>query len=255
MKKNAFCTTKMHLELQPFLTESDLQTVQWNVRDVDVEMEVEVDDDHFYAEYGFLRGSMQYNFLMSGSPSSLVFLRYTSDGARPAPRHMADDRVVARLFGSFDTKHKSFTIWHVSVRKQHAYNNSLRGQRWGFGNLVSNNKKQLRWKDASTGKGVTRRTADRYVKGTPNPYAAEAIVATCTLLGCVYMEQHPMMPCAQLFSPIYSHASHPSIYLLYKALDFDGTEHLAWDASIHRPMDQSMQMLHEAMMLGLPMIS
>ena len=238
------------LNLKPFVPERDLRSVQWNADDVDVDVE------DMYGEYGFLPSSMQHNFFKSGTDEGRVVLMMYTENDAAAPRHLADDRVVARLFGTFDKRKKKLTIWHVSVRRQHPYNNSMQGQRWGFGNLSVNPKvKQFRWIDTATGKGITRKTASRFIQGTPNPYAAEVIVLAGTSLQCEYMEQHPLMPCAQLFSSMYGHKSHPSIFLLYHSLGFVGNEHLTWDKRISPPLNDSYNNILTALTYGIPFVS
>ena len=186
--------------------------------------QVRTDVDDPVAEYGYRSRSRQDRFFdpphdargAARVRDREVILVYTGDS--PAPRHMADPRVVARAFGALERG--VFVIWHASVNKAHPLNDAQRGAHWGLCNNVHYDGRY--WFHGTT--RLTQARAEAVVGGTPNPYLVQCLVGYSARRVCQRMTQDPAMPCAKLFSADYSRPgdqrSHPATLLLYKALGF-----------------------------------
>lgn len=189
------------------------------------EVSTEVDDP--VAEYGYKWRSRQDRFFDAPRDASErrrfqnreVALVFTGDG--PPPRHMADPRVVARVFGELERG--VFVIWHASVNKAHPLNNAEQGTHWGVCNNVRYDGRH--WFHGTT--RLTQARAESVVGGSPNPYLVHCLLEYSVRRVCERMAQDPSMPCAKLFSADYSRPgdqkSHPATLLLYKTLGFTRT--------------------------------
>ena len=230
IKSSSSVTTRMLNRLEPFTPP---------VLPVDARSDVGphlLGTDLLEEEYGFKDKSMQDNFFTRPPKGAFVLLMHT--GA--PPETMADETVVARLFGTRNASEA--VVWHVSVRKSHPLNDGSRGKRWGVYGIEYDGKKH--WFAAD--KKLTRTSAEKFVRGSPNPYATRLLVEAAGTRKTI--RQHEAMPCAQLFHPRYSHRLHPQTLLLYLALGFrkaPGMDayvwsdplpplHLAWERTLHR---------------------
>lgn len=215
------------------------------------------------AEYGFKDGSMQHGFFAPSSTAGrgarkVVFALTT---AAEVPPTLHADTVVARVFGVARGT-KEFEVWHVSVNKRHAHNDSHGGTRWGVYGIVDATpptSSKTRWAEAEgERRPVNKRTSESVVRGTPNPYAVMCLYRACTVLGSRSVRQHESMPCAQLFDTQYDHRTHPATLLLYRALHFSrpqGLDYYAWDADTKPSLDASWSRVQFMMRLGIPVVS
>ena len=199
----------MERRLLPFHPESALRAKVLPIDDLCLE-------DGFHERLGFAVSSKQWNFLHTPRHSRFVLLlmRCGDDTSSPT-----DDRTLAVVFG--ERSGGMIELWHVSVNRRHPLNDSHRGERWGiYGIERVVEGQKTRWRQPGGGK-VTARNHTRLVRGTPNPYAVIAVAEVVRHFGGVtQVQQHPEMPCAQLFHKDYDHASHPAIALIYRSLGF-----------------------------------
>ena len=169
--------------------------------------------EDYVGEYGFKERSKQYNFFNAKTASRRVGILYSGDA--PPPSHMADARVICRVFGEMIGN--NFLIWHLSTRRAHPLNDSMGGTIWGHRGLTWDSEKK-RWFHGET--QLSKRNAERFVAGTPNPFAVQCLVKLQRHLEARNMEQYYAMPCTKLFDKNYNQKYHPSIMLIYRALGF-----------------------------------
>ena len=206
-----------------------------------------------YDEYGFEEGSKQGNFFRSRIRAPVVAVLTSSSS--PPPSHLSDDSVVARLFG--EKVGSDLVLWHVSVRRQHVYNDSDAGRKWGVYGIEFVPGTKVRWRDAH-GKTVDKKTAESAVRGSPNPYATRLVVEVCLSLQPSLVRQHEAMPCAQLFDKQYTHRTHPATHVLFRSLGFrkpKGLDAYVWNASNSPPFQLSWRKVEYCMSLGMPCVS
>lgn len=175
--------------------------------------------------FGFKPKSAQDNFLrtppkQSGRARKVAVVVSTS---KKPPSKMDDASVIAHCFGELlhtAKDGKRLQVWHVGATSSHTLNHSEGGTRWGTFPLTKYNhtKGKVRW--TSRGEPVTRANFERLVHGTPNPYACCALAALIEACDVRYAYQNSSLPCAKLFNPEYTHATHPATSLLYRALGF-----------------------------------
>ena len=165
--------------------------------------------------------------------------------------------VVATAFGTVSVG--TLELTHVSVNKDHAYNRSDGGKNWGARRRQDASGRQVRWRsDDSSATKLTMKNHTKYVRGTPNPYAAFAIYkfATSSKFGTITtVKQNPAMPCAKLFHKDYDHTPHPAIQLLYESLGFvKPIDHYQWDSTTRAPLSSAYNRLLEHMHAGLRVV-
>ena len=213
-----------------------------------------VDDNTTYEHFGFKENSKQARFFTQPATRRVVGLLYQSGSG--VPKSMTDARVVCRLFGSLD-RDGSLELWHISVNALNPLNDSQRGVRWGFYNVVSHtvNGKTV-WTNLE-GTNLTQRNARAHVRGTPNPYAIECLVRCVEHMGCPSVRQHDAMPCAKLFSRQYDQKTHPATMLIYEALKFTqppGLSQYAWHRQFMPSLIHSYERCAQQMFFGLPVV-
>lgn len=146
-------------------------------------------------------------------------------------------------------------MWYLGVQKGHPLNDSAHGARWGvYGLWRQMEGSKARWYNESNQK-LTKRNADPYVQGSPNPYAVALLVHVMST--SVYVRQHEAMPCANLFDTQYCHNTHPATLLIYKTLGFDrapGLDFYQWSER-DSPVALSERRMRLLMRLGLPVVS
>lgn len=183
------------------------------------------------ALYGWKLQSPQDRFLRGLGVSTatlrlLVVICSPTTNASP-PASLSDPRIVAEAFGAVVTTRRgqtTFEVWHVGARANHQLNNSGGGTRWGFfpvtPEITTAGGPVRGWKSA--GVRLTRTRHEQVLRGTPNPYACEALAMLCEAAGPATAMQNPWLPCAMVFAS--SHKTHapmwPGVTLLYRALGF-----------------------------------
>lgn len=176
-------------------------------------------DDDFETNLGFKYNSAQHKFFASPDSHRLVMIVHEKE--KPT-NNLTGPSVIARAFGIYQSG--ELELWHVSVNKDHRYNDSKRGEHWGHYGLSREIKgSKVRWKEEG-GKTLTAKNHVKYVHGTPNPYAISAIYMFAKRLGASSVVQNPRMPCAQLFHSHYDHVTHPATQLIYDTLNFAKSE-------------------------------
>ena len=224
--------------------------------------EVATDDDsvlgnvNYMEEYGFDSGSMQHNFFKpSASTKARKVAMVLHTNTRGPPDSLNAATVVARLFGVL--RGSDFEIWHVSVNKEHALNDSKAGIRWGvYGIRLDDVPTKPRWYD-SEDRQVTKLNSEHNVRGTPNPYATQCLYRTLRGLACKSARQHESMACAQLFDTQYSHRTHPATQLIYRTLGFEkqrGLDAYSWDSNTMVSLESSWKRFVFRMSKGIPSI-
>lgn len=163
--------------------------------------------------FGFKPGSAQHNFLVRAKPHRVVVVLTT----RARPTALDGDDVVAVAFGEHLVRSDEVSLWYVGVRRAHPWNDSRAGARWGvfpLTQVVRGNR--VRW----TSDGVLLNASNfvSKLRGSPNPYALRVLERLAS--EATGAAQNPSLPCAQLFSSQYSHATHPATAVLYLALGF-----------------------------------
>ena len=173
--------------------------------------------------FGFKPKSKQDNFLRRPLRSARVrkVAAVMSTSAQP-PSGFDHPQVVAHCFGELLTSSRTLELWHVGASSAHALNRSAGGTRWGAFPLTKRDEgsvgRKVRW--TSRDVPVTRATFERLVHGTPNPYASQTMAELIAACGATSVHQNSDLPCAKLFDPQYTHATHPGTSLLYRALGF-----------------------------------
>ena len=205
--------------------------------------------DGFEDRFGFKPKSKQYNFLHNPAPESIVVLLL--DSATPT-YDVSSKHVIACAFGTY--KDYTIELWHVGVFKDHPYNDSAKGQRWGvYGISKDSSGSKVRWKHDG-GKTLTAKNHEKYVFGSANPNAVATVYKMATHFPDTrIVTQHSEMPCAQLFHPNYDHSTHPAIQLLYKSLGFVKSPlgNYVWYEENMLPLSYSFQNFLQRMSDGL----
>ena len=235
--------------LTSFVAEQGLRVAVVDARDVTYD-----DDVTTYEHFGFKENSKQARFFTQPKGARVVGMLYQPGTG--VPKSMVDPSVVCRLFGSLD-RDGSLELWHISVNALNPLNDSQRGTRWGFYNIVSHivNHKTV-WTSLE-GSNLTQRNARAHVRGTPNPYAVECLVRCVEYLGCPSVRQHDAMPCAKLFSRQYDQKTHPSTMLIYEALKFTqapGLSQYVWHRQFMPSLIHSYERVAQQMFFGLPVV-
>jgi hypothetical protein len=199
----------------------------------------------FHEALGIKVHSKLWNFLKTPAAGRYACLLHDAPTTSPTSEH-----TVAVAFASLHGS--TLVLWHVGVRKAHPLNDSRGGRRWGVYGLTKDGN---RWRSAD-GTRLTSRNKhlERYVFGSPNPYAMLVVCALAERFSpLAAIEQHPDMPCAQLFHPHYDHSTHPAIQLLYRALGFvrSPVGHYVWYASEQRALAESAFLCFSRMKRGL----
>ena len=203
-----------------------------------------------YASLGFKDTSAQANFLSERSSDALVlmvhepFVEITPDFLNP---HM-----IACAFGTMGAES---VVWYVGTNKSHELNDSLRGQRWGHYGLAKTtiSKSQIRWKSVD-GPKLTMKNHTKHVHGSANPYAVFALLCFKMFARATRsIQQHPTLPCAQLFHPHYSHEKDPSIQLIYDSLGYkkSASGNYVWYADVMPRQEASFRDFLERMHMGM----
>ena len=196
----------MERKLKPFIP----KFVRYNVFPLN---EIELEEGYEYS-FGFKPSSKQANFLNGGNTDG--FFVIVNDGT--STNNPTSSNAVARAFGTY--KNGKVELWHISVSKDHAYNDSSKGQNWGhYGLTPKLTGKKRRWLE-SEGKQLTIKNHENFIKGSANPYAVYAIYAIAKHFSPTEITQNQDMPCAQLFHKDYDHTIHPAIQLIYSSLNF-----------------------------------
>lgn len=209
----------------------------------------------FEDKLGFKVNSNQYKFLKNPAANKYVILVFASGVYTNSP---TSPHVVSLAFGTVSVG--TLELTHVSVNKDHAYNRSDGGKNWGAHGIVKDaSGRQVRWRsDDSSATKLTMKNHTKYVRGTPNPYAAFAIYkfATSSKFGTITtVKQNPAMPCAKLFHKDYDHTTHPAIQLLYESLGFvKPIDHYQWDSTTRAPLSNAYKRLLEHMHAGLSVV-
>ena len=168
------------------------------------------------SDFDFKVDSMQGNFLHR-RPSDGFMCLVVPPGAERT-RDPTSERVVARAFGV--CRRGEVTLWHVSARR-HPWNDSSSGVRWGiFGIERRRTPAGDTYYHQPGGPRLTDRNHDRHVQGTPNPYAAAAVVGLCRRLKATRAMVNPLSPCANPFRVGEPHRHSPAASLLLRALGF-----------------------------------
>lgn len=204
-------------------------------------------DESAAEQLGFDVGSRQWMFLER--PGADKFVSLVCERGT-APTSFTDARVVACAFGTQGTR-GDVELWHVSVRRQHPYNDTQGGTRWGVHGIARvDGEAKVRWKTRD-GTRLAFRNHEHRVRGTPNPYAVAAIYA---LHGpnVTSMVQNSSLPCAQLFHGHYDHATHPATQVLYRSLGFQRSSmgNYVWYRDQMPPMEDMHALLVERMQDG-----
>ena len=173
--------------------------------------------DDRMSDFDFKEDSMQGNFLRR-RPSDGFMCLVVPPGAERT-RDPTSERVVARAFGV--CRRDEVTLWHVSARK-HPWNDSKGGARWGIFGIERRRTPagDTYFHQAGGGPRLTDRNYDRHVQGTPNPYAAAAVVGLCQRLKATRAIVNPLSPCANPFRAGEPHRHSPAASLLLRALGF-----------------------------------
>ena len=206
-----------------------------------------------YDRLGFKRNSAQDNFLQpnaSRARERVVVVVHGVQHDALAAFARADSTMVSCAFGEV-ASHRHGTIacvWYVGVNKLSSLNDSGGGERWGhYGLSKAMASGRVRWRcDGKLITAATHRGA-ALVHGSANPHAVLALLGFCEYakavagegLQSLTIEQHPSLPCAQLFHEKYCHATHPSICLIYQSLGFIKTAMgtYAWYSDVCQPFD------------------
>ena len=202
-----------------------------------------------YESMGFKARSMQDNFLRGGDPNKVVVVVHVaSAGLVDRIDHPA---VVASCFGRRTSSGGGAEVWHVGVNKRHALNNSDSGRRWGhYGLRKDTSGAKTRW--TSEGRKLTMKNHVKFVMGSANPYAVQALWGFCTVSEAKDVWQNPELPCAQLFHPNYDHSTHPAVQLVYTSLDFVKTPlgNFARYGDASKPLAACLQQFFSRMRVG-----
>jgi hypothetical protein len=201
-----------------------------------------------YERFGFKRNSAQDRFLKSGGAGFVVIVHGVHDD--PVTAFVTpDSSMVSCAFGEI-TPQRSTTgarVWYVGVNKENQMNDSHHGVNWGHYGLTPHvlSNHSVRWKLG--GKNVTAAMHQKVqiAHGSANPFAVLALLEFCKLVkhhakrSAMTIEQHPGLPCAQLFHTSYSHATHPAICLIYQSLGFVKTAMgtYAWYSDLCPPFE------------------
>lgn len=209
----------------------------------------------YETQLGFKKNSNQDRFLRTPMANSFVVIVmprgvYTNS--------LTSRHVVATAFGTVN--HGILELTHIGVNKQHPFNISDAGKRWGAHGIVKDaSGTKVRWRsDDPNATKLTAKNHTRFVHGTPNPYVVFAIYkfATSTKFHAIHtVKQNPGMPCAKLFHKDYDHSTHPAIQLIYESLDFKKPlDHYQWNSSNCHSLVTSYTTLLERMRVGLRML-
>tara|TARA_B110000008_G_scaffold271466_1_gene302972 strand:+ start:1125 stop:2459 length:1335 start_codon:yes stop_codon:yes gene_type:complete len=236
----------------------------------------DIADEYCYRQFGFKYNSAQSNFLKRYNKNKIIAVSYIESSVGSSsqiPTSFWDEKIVSCAFGEILAG--NICLWHIDINKNHELN---RNKCWGVYGVMphrrstsdSNDSNVSFWtvrhsKNLSGNKlSNTKRTLElrKYINGSPNPFAVDLltnIIMTYNRSNNFKIYQNESLPCANLFynDQGYNQSSHPSIYLIYKTLDFDiipGLTGYFWNNS-RRDILSSYMNMTEAMEKGLPVIT